>query len=169
MHFLLPGLYFGFITLSTIGLGDYVFVISSAKGLGLLFTLVRMDLRIAALSFAYLILLKYSAGHVHSMLLMFWFGNHYFFQVGLALFSEWHSALGRIVQSYCTKMLRKYAGPEDKTDEQIMALFTEDELAIANTAFSVADADGSGRIDPSELPQAFWLCGLEEVHNLSSH
>ena len=84
-------------------------------------------------------------------------------QVGLALFSEWHSSLGRIVQCYCTKMLRKYASSEDRKDEQIVDLYSESELAVANTAFAVADADGSGQIDPSELPQAFWLCGLDEV------
>ena len=38
------GLYFGFITLSTIGLGDFVFSADGSRGLGIVFTLVGLGL-----------------------------------------------------------------------------------------------------------------------------
>ena len=116
------GLYFSYITVSTIGLGDFTYTIEGTGGWGVFFVVG-----------------------------------------GLALFSAFLDAFTRLMAAFIAwlRWEAKKIFKKDFDPAVDLAEYTDDELLVANTAFTVINRDKNDVIDASELRQMLYLVGMD--------
>jgi hypothetical protein len=132
------GVYFGWVTLSTIGFGDFVFDIKEGKGAGILFILVGLPLFSTFID----ALVSY---------------------VGLASHKAsvaWRASFGAggagvpLDELRCERL------------ERASRLYTDDELTLAAAAFSVVDTfnrNDDGTLDAAELKNMLYMVGASDT------